>query len=165
VPVHVVEVGDESARARPLCGVEVARGDLRIVAGHCRDGDGVERVPRRLERHPLREVRLDVLGGVEHADLRLRAVGVGVVGVVGVEADERDGELELLALGSGSERLVRLDEVGELGLLAHVHELADAERLAGIVDERVPAQLHAHVLHLDPDLAHFAAQLVVDQPR
>ena len=77
--------------------------------------------------------------------------------------DERDGDADLLGLGGRHRRRIRLHQVAQLRRLADVHELGDAELAPGIVDECVPAQRDADVLHLDADLAHLPAQLVVDE--
>ena len=42
-------------------------------------------------------------------------------------------------------------------------QLADAKIASSIVDERMPAQRNADVLHLHANFAHLATQLVVDQ--
>jgi hypothetical protein len=104
--------------------------------------------------------------GIEPAPSRVTWIGLISVAramIGALEEDKGDVGGEGLGLADGVGLGIGRLKAGIEAFAGSVDELADAERVAGVVDVQLPAQAAAEVLHLHGNLRHLLGELVAHQ--
>ncbi|CAM3690681.1 hypothetical protein BOFL111202_18775 [Bordetella flabilis] len=168
--IDIVEMNDEGdfGNGRGAVGIglrQVTHGQFDIGAALVEQDVRVQVIAGLRRRYDLAEIRLDGFPvALVQVGIHLAAVAIGFVHVAAVVGGLDEGDLDGYVDG---ERLGSRQRFGVLGFgvrrFRDVDEFRDAELGAGFVDVGLPAKIGADILHLDADLAHFAAQFVVDQ--